>query len=219
MPLAALHHSGISAAGRLWCLHRSHGKICAFYFLIWKKQSTVFVPTLVSHLVFLLMFFVMIAIRKSTIVMVNFNWHQLFDLLQLFWVAWVLYRSQIQVMVMAVYSPGNVEISTTISIGVIGVRVCPIEYLLFLSFFATKKTQVLRWWWWWSSSTFGSALCPFTRAWKRSRTLGLTRCQCQEKGDCHCYIICIPHIFPYWYTTALFRPIKVHQKVRKFATK
>ena len=135
------------------------------------------------------------------------------------WVAWVPNRSQIQVMVMAVYSPGNVEISTTISIGVIGVRVCPIEYLLFLSFFATKKTQVLRWWWWWSSSTFGSALCPFTRAWKRSRTLGLTRCQCQEKGDCHCYIICIPHIFPYWYTTALFRPIKVHQKVRKFATK
>ena len=40
---------------------------------------------------------------------------------------------------MAVYSPGNVEISTTISIGVIGVRVCPIEYLLFLSFFAPKK--------------------------------------------------------------------------------
>ena len=41
---------------------------------------------------------------------------------------------------MAVYSPGNVEISTTISIGVIGVRVCPIEYLLFLSFFAPKKS-------------------------------------------------------------------------------
>ena len=32
-------------------------------------------------------------------------------------------------------------------------------------------------------------------------------------------IICIPHICPYWYTTALFRPVKVHQKVRKSATK
>ena len=27
------------------------------------------------------------------------------------------------------------------------------------------------------------------------------------------------HIFPNWYTTALFRPVNVHQKVRKFATK
>ena len=47
-------------------------------------------------------------------------------------------------MVMAVYSPGNVEISTTISIGVIGVRVCPIEYLLFLSFFAPKKKSIFK---------------------------------------------------------------------------
>ena len=29
----------------------------------------------------------------------------------------------------------------------------------------------------------------------------------------------IPLICPYWYTTALFRPVKVHQKVHKFATK
>ena len=55
-------------------------------------------------------------------------------------------------------------------------------------FFCTEKNLFLRWWWWWSSSTFGSALCPSTRAWKRSRTLGLTRCQCQKKGDCHCNI-------------------------------
>ena len=30
---------------------------------------------------------------------------------------------------------------------------------------------------------------------------------------------CIPHICPFWYTTALSTPVKVHQKVRKFATK
>ena len=27
----------------------------------------------------------------------------------------------------------------------------------------------------------------------------------------------IPHICQFWYTAALFRPVKVHQKVRKFA--
>ena len=29
----------------------------------------------------------------------------------------------------------------------------------------------------------------------------------------------IPDICQFWYTTALFRPIKAHQKVSKFATK
>ena len=32
-------------------------------------------------------------------------------------------------------------------------------------------------------------------------------------------LVYIPHICPYWYTTTLFRPVKLHQKVRKFATK
>ena len=38
----------------------------------------------------------------------------------------------LQVMVMAVYQPGNVEISTTISIGVIGVMVMVILFYLWL---------------------------------------------------------------------------------------
>ena len=29
----------------------------------------------------------------------------------------------------------------------------------------------------------------------------------------------IPYIWQFWYTTTLFRPLKVHQKVHKFATK
>ena len=33
------------------------------------------------------------------------------------------------------------------------------------------------------------------------------------------HLIHIPHICPYWYTTASFRPVKVHQKKRKFVTK
>ena len=28
-----------------------------------------------------------------------------------------------------------------------------------------------------------------------------------------------PHICQFWYTTVFFRPVKVHQKMRKFATK
>ena len=29
----------------------------------------------------------------------------------------------------------------------------------------------------------------------------------------------IPYICPFWYTTILFRPVKIHQKVREFGTK
>ena len=32
-------------------------------------------------------------------------------------------------------------------------------------------------------------------------------------------LMTIPHMCQFWYTTALFRPVKVHQKVCKFATK
>ena len=32
-------------------------------------------------------------------------------------------------------------------------------------------------------------------------------------------LLFIPHICPYWFTIALFRTVKVHQKMRKFATK
>ena len=36
----------------------------------------------------------------------------------------------------------------------------------------------------------------------------------------NCGLNTTPHSCPYWYTTTLFRPLKVHQKVRyKFATK
>ena len=44
----------------------------------------------------------------------------------------VLSTTTMQVMVMAVYSPGDVEISTTISIGVIGVMVMVILFYLWL---------------------------------------------------------------------------------------
>ena len=101
VPLTPLHHSGISAAGRLWCLHRSHGRIFIFLYifvilLLWEKTKHCFgfcIYLTVGGT--LLMIIVMIAILKTTIVIVNFNWHQLFDLLQLFLVAWIPYRIQI----------------------------------------------------------------------------------------------------------------------------
>ena len=33
------------------------------------------------------------------------------------------------------------------------------------------------------------------------------------------HTVFIPQICQFWYTTALFRPVKVHHKVRKFETK
>ena len=98
VPLAPLHHSGISAAGRLWCLHRSHGRIFIFLYLfiillLWEKTKHCFgscIDLTVGGTLLMI-----IAILKTTIVIVDFNWHQLFDVLQLFLVAWIPYRSQI----------------------------------------------------------------------------------------------------------------------------